>query len=430
MVTENVQSLPYHLAVAFEAFRERDYRLFWTTQFISNIGSWMQGIAQGWLVYKMTDSPFLLGFVGFANSIPQFFLMLPGGVVADRLDRKRVVSATQWVQTLAALWLAIAIYLHRITVWQIIAAAVVTGIAMSFSGPAYQAMVVDLLEDRGKLPNAIAMNSLQFNLSRAIGPLIAGITLSLYGTFWCFFFNAISFLPLIWALSVIRDRQLRHPTSEAAMVSHIVEAFRYVSRDRLVTLLLLIVAAASLFGYPYLSLMPMIARSLFKNDAQGLGLLMGGIGAGALTGSLILSVRMPPQRRMTQVTLVTLATFGLGLASIAFLRQRAPVFAALVLCGASMVICVALCNTSIQQRIPDALRGRVLSMYTFAFSGFLPFGNLFGGILAEHRGLQPTMLMLGGGLLVTAAVATPLALREQRRAGVSPAAGARLARPR
>jgi MFS family permease len=356
----------------------------------------------------MTDSPFLLGFVGFANSIPQFFLMLPGGVVADRLDRKRVVSASQWVQTLAALWLAIAIYVHRITVWQIIAAAVVTGIAMSFSGPAYQAMVVDLLEDRRKLPNAIAMNSLQFNLSRAIGPLIAGVTLSLYGTFWCFFFNAISFLPLIWALSVIRDRQLRHPTSEAAMVSHIVEAFRYVSRDRLVTLLLLIVAAASLFGYPYLSLMPMIARSLFKNDAQGLGLLMGGIGAGALTGSLILSVRMPPQRRMTQLTLLTLATFGLGLASIGFLRQRAPVFAALVLCGASMVICVALCNTSIQQRIPDALRGRVLSMYTFAFSGFLPFGNLFGGILAEHRGLQPTMLFLGGGLLVTAAVAAVL----------------------
>ena len=400
--------------MAFEAFRERDYRLFWTTQFISNIGSWMQGIAQGWLVYRMTDSPFLLGFVGFANSIPQFFLMLPGGVVADRLDRKRVVSASQWVQTLAALWLAIEIYIHRITVWQIIAAAVLTGIAMSFSGPAYQAMVVDLLEDRKKLPNAIAMNSLQFNLSRVIGPLIAGVTLTLYGTFWCFFFNAISFLPLIWALSVIRDRQLRHPTSEAAMVSHIIEAFRYVSRDRLVTLLLLIVAAASLFGYPYLSLMPMIARSLFKNDAQGLGLLMGGIGAGALTGSLILSVRMPPQRRMTQLTLITLTTFGLGLASVGILRQKAWVFSALVICGASMVICIALCNTSIQQRIPDALRGRVLSMYTFAFSGFLPFGNLFGGILAEHRGLQPTMLMLGGGLLVTAAVTTPLALNRER----------------
>jgi MFS family permease len=391
--------------MAFEAFRERDYRLFWTTQFVSNIGSWMQGIAQGWLIYRLTDSPFLLGFVGFANSIPQFFLMLPGGVVADRFDRRRVVSASQWVQTLAALFLATMIYLHRLTVWQIIAAAIVTGIAMSFSGPAYQAMVVDLLDDRSRLSNAIAMNSLQFNLSRAIGPLIAGVALSLYGPFWCFFFNGLSFLPLIWALGAIRARQLRHPTSEAAMLSHIAEAFRYVARDRLVMLLLLIVAAASLFGYPYLSLMPMIARALFRNDAAGLGLLMGGIGAGALAGSLLLSVRTPAQRHMTTIILITLATFGIGLAGIGFTRQQAPVFALLVLAGASMVVCVALCNTSIQQRIPDALRGRVLSMYTFAFSGFLPFGNLFGGILAEHRGFQPTMAMLGGGLILTAIAA-------------------------
>ena len=389
--------------MAFEAFRERDYRLFWTTQFVSNIGSWMQAIAQGWLVYRITDSPFLLGFVGFANSIPQFFLMLPGGVVADRFDRRRVVSASQWVQTVAALFLAVSIFTHRIAVWQIIAAAIVTGIAMSFSGPAYQAMVVDLLDDRSRLSNAIAMNSLQFNLSRAIGPLIAGIALSLYGPFWCFFFNAISFLPLIWALGVISGRQKRH-VSEAAMLSHIAEAFRYVRRDRLVLLLLTIVAAASLFGYPYLSLMPMIARTLFVNDAKGLGLLMGGIGAGALTGSLVLSVRMPTQRRMTPVILVTLATFGIGLAGIAFTRRQASVFTLLMICGASMVVCVALCNTAIQQRIPDALRGRVLSMYTFAFSGFLPFGNLFGGILAEHRGLQPTMAVLGAGLIVTAVV--------------------------
>jgi len=396
--------------MAFEAFRERDYRLFWTTQFISNIGSWMQAIARGWLVYRLTDSPFLLGFVGFANSIPQFFLMLPGGVVADRLDRKRVVSASQWVQAATALWLAIQIYRHRITVWEIIVASIVTGIAMSFSGPAYQAMVVDLLDDRSKLPNAIAMNSLQFNFSRVLGPLLAGLTLSLYGAFWCFLSDALSFLPLIWALGVIRDRQIRHPGSEAAMVSHIAEAFRYVSRDRVITLLLVIVAASSLFGYPYLSLMPMIARALFKNDAQGLGLLMGGVGAGALAGSLTLSVRMPQQKHMTRIILITLATFGMGLASIAFFRAQGPVFAALVVCGASMVVSVALCNTSIQQRIPDVLRGRVLSMYTFAFSGFLPFGNLFGGILAEHRGLPPTMLMLGGGLIVTAVIAWSLVL--------------------
>ena len=394
--------------MAFEAFRERDYRLFWTTQFISNIGSWMQGIARGWLVYHLTDSPFLLGFVGFASSIPQFFLMLPGGVVADRLDRRRVVSASQWVQSGVALFLAVMIYLHRITVWQIIAASIVTGIAMSFSGPAYQAMVVDLLDDRAKLSNAIAMNSLQFNLSRVVGPLLAGVALSLYGPHWCFFLDAISFLPLIWVLRIIKPRQLRHPGSEAAMLSHIHEAFKYVVRDRVVLLLLIIVASASLFGYPYLSLLPMVARALFVNDAKGLGLLMGGIGAGALTGSLVLSVRTPKASHMMRVILITLSTFGIGLAGMAFTKQQAPIFALLVLAGASMVICVALCNTSIQERIPDALRGRVLSMYTFAFSGFLPFGNLFGGLLAEHRGFQPTMAMLGGGLILTAAIAALL----------------------
>jgi MFS family permease len=293
---------------------------------------------------------------------------------------------------------------HRIAVWQIIAAAIITGIAMSFSGPAYQAMVVDLLDDRSRLSNAIAMNSLQFNLSRVIGPLIAGVALSLYGPFWCFFVNAISFLPLIWALGAIKPRQQRQP-SEAAMLSHIAEAFRYVRRDRVVMLLLAIVAAASLFGYPYLSLMPMIARALFRNDASGLGMLMGGVGAGALAGSLVLSVRTPKPGHVTTVILITLATFGIGLAGIGFTRQQASVFALLVLCGASMVVCIALCNTSIQQRIPDALRGRVLSMYTFAFSGFLPFGNLFGGILAERRGFQPTMAVLGGGLIVTAVIA-------------------------
>jgi len=401
--------------VAFEAFRERDYRLFWTTQFLSNIGSWMQAIARGWLIYRLTDSPFLLGFVGFSGSIPQFFLMLPGGVVADKFDRKRVVVASQWVQALAAFWLAAEIYFHRITVWQIIIASLMTGIAMSFSGPAYQAMVVDLLDDRSKLPNAIAMNSLQFNFSRVLGPLLAGVTLSLYGPFWCFVCDGLSFFPLIWALGVVRDRQIRHPGSPAAMLSHIAEAFRHVSRDRLIVLLLAIVAAASLFGYPYLSLMPMIARELFAhNDAKGLGLLMGGVGAGALAGSLTLSVRMPLPRNMTRMILLTLTTFALALGGVGLTRRAAAVFTLFVICGASMVVCIALCNTSIQQRIPDALRGRVLSMYTFAFSGFLPFGNLFGGILAEHRGFQATMIMLGGGLLATALVTAPLARRNEK----------------
>ena len=397
--------------MAFEAFAERDYRRFWTSQFLSNVGSWMQAIAEGWLVYRLTDSPFLLGFVGFANSLPMFFLMLPGGVVADRLSRRRVVIASQCVQALASLFLAISIRTHQISVWQIIAAALATGVAMSFSSPAWQAMVVDILEDRSRLSNAVAMNSLQFQLSRAIGPLIAGLALSAYGPFWCFFLNSMSFLPLIWVLNVIQDRQ-RVNASDGPMLSRLMEGFRYVLEQKVVLLLLAIVAAAGLFGYPFMTIMPMLARNLYQaDDRRGLGFLMGAVGAGAGAGALLISIRTPPRKWMTRAIIAALTTFGGGLVAVGLFRAPHVVMAFLVVCGASMVLSLALSNTSIQQRIPDAMRGRVLSMYTFAFNGFLPFGNLIAGTLAEHRGLSAAMFTLGGGVLLSALIAAAVAFR-------------------
>ena len=386
----------------FEAFAELDYRRFWIAQFISNLGSWMQVVAQGWLVYRLTDSPFLLGFVGFANSIPTLFLMLPGGVVADHFDRRRVVSLSQWAQALSALFLAVAIKTNQITVWQIIAATFAVGVAISFSAPAWQAMVVDLLDDRERLPNAIAMNSMQFNLSRALGPLIAGVTLAAWGSFWCFFFNAISFLPLIFILGRIKKRQ-QPLAATGAILTRLADGLRYVRTQRVVMLLLGVVAAASLFGYAYVALMPMVARALFgHDDAHGLAVLMGGMGAGALTGSLALAFRMPPPAAILRAILAGIALLGIGLCAAGFVRAEAVVVAILFLCGAAGVYSVALCNTSIQQRIPDAMRGRVLSMYTFAFFAFVPFGNLIGGILAERWGYGITFAALGGALLLSA----------------------------
>jgi MFS family permease len=382
----------------FEAFRESDYRRFWTTQFISNIGSWMQAVAQGWLVYRLTDSPFLLGFVGFANSAPAVVLMLPGGVIADQLDRKRVVALSQIAQALCALFLAVSIRMNQITVWQIIGAAVVTGIAQSFSAPAFQAMIVDLLDDRSRLSNAIAMNSLQFNSSRAIGPLLAGATLSAWGGFWCFFLNGLSFLPLTWVLMRTRNRQQRLG-SGGAMFARLAEGIRFVRSERIVFLLLCIVAAASLFGYPFMNLMPVIARQLFTDDAAGLGYLMAATGAGALLAALALSVRTPPQRHAMTLIVTSMIVFGVALAAVAAFRSALMVMVLLFLSGVAMVVSMALCNTTIQERIPDVLRGRVLSMYTFAFFALIPFGNLAAGLLAENRGIAPALLMLGGGLL-------------------------------
>jgi MFS family permease len=395
----------------FEAFKERDYRNFWLTQFISNIGSWMQAVAQGWLVYRLTESPFLLGFVGFANSIPTFFLMLPGGVIADRFDRRRVVSASQWAQALCALFLALSIRTHQISVWQIIAAAIVTGVAMSFSAPAWQAMVIDLLDDRSRLANAVAMNSLQFNLSRVIGPLVAALTLSAWGSFWCFLFNALSFLPLIFILGRVTARQKRHDDATTRMLTRIADGFRYVRGDRVIVLMLAVVGAATMLGYPYTTLMPMAARLLYgHDDARGLGILMGAIGAGALIGSLSIALRMPP-RKLPSI-LANLALFGAALCGLALTQNRIAVLALLAVAGGSVVVCVALCNTAIQQRVPDAMRGRVLSMYTFAFFGFLPFGNLLAGSIAEHRGLPLTMLAMGTATMLCAVAGFALRLRE------------------
>jgi MFS family permease len=385
----------------FEAFAERDYRRFWLTQFISNLGSWMQVVAQGWVVYRLTDSAFLLGFVGFANSIPTLFLMLPGGVVADHFDRRRVVGLSQWVQALSALFLAVAIRTNQISVWQIIAATFAVGVAISFSAPAWQAMVVDLLDDRERLPNAIAMNSLQFNLSRAAGPLLAGVTLAAWGSFWCFFFNALSFLPLIFVLGKLEQRQ-QPLAATGAILTRLADGLRYVRTQRVVLLLLVVVAAASLFGYAYVALMPMVARSLFgHDDAHGLAVLMGGMGAGALTGSLVLAFRMPPPKAILRSILAGVTLLGVGLCAVGWVRAEPVIVAILFLCGAAGVYSVALCNTSIQQRIPDAMRGRVLSMYTFAFFAFVPFGNLIGGILAERWGYATAFTAFGGALLLS-----------------------------
>jgi len=383
----------------FEAFRERDYRAFWLTQFVSNIGSWMQTVAQGWLVYKLTDSEFLLGFVGFAGSAPAIFLMLPGGVLADQLERKRVVALSQWAQAGCALWLAIAIRLNHITVWQIVAAALVVGIAQSFSAPAWQAMVVDLLDDRERLPNAIAMNSLQFNLSRAIGPALAGIALSVWGSFWCFFLNAISFLPLIFVLGRLTRRQVISEDGAGAILTRLAEGLRYVRRDRVVLTLLAVVASASLFGYPYVQLMPVLARHLFADDRTGNAWLIGAIGAGAFAGALVLGMSTP-KRRIGTIS-GALLLFGVTLTAIAFVKDPWIVAGMLAICGLANVVGIALCNTTIQQRIPDAMRGRVLSMYTFAFFAFVPFGNLLAGLVAEQRGLATTLVVLGAGVFAT-----------------------------
>jgi MFS family permease len=398
----------------FEAFAERDYRRFWTAQFVSNIGTWMQTVAQGYLVYQLSDSAFLLGFVGFANAIPSLFLMLYGGVLADRFDRRKIVNISQAVQALSALGIALAIFTKQIEVWHIVTASVVSGIAISFSAPAWQAMVLDLLDDRSRLSNAVAMNSLQFQLSRAIGPLLAGATLSAFGSFWCFFFNALSFVPLIFVLGRIRKRQ-QHHDEQAPVLDHLTAGFQYVRGDKMILVALGVAGAASIFGFPYLNLMPIVARRLFPADeARGLGYLMGSVGVGAMLAALSLSIRTPPRKTMLPTIVVTLGLFGTALTCAGLVPWPSVEMVLLLLCGVSMVSCLALCNTSIQQRVPDHMRGRVLSMYTFSFYALYPFGSLASGAMAERRGIRLTLAALGI-LLIVSAVLAGTAIRRRKK---------------
>lgn len=386
----------------FSALAEKDYRRFWIAQFISNIGTWMQTVAQGWLVLRLTDSPFMLGFVGFANSIPVIFLMLPAGVIADQIDRRLLLRGAQAVQALCALLLAISIFAGRIHVWQIAVVAVVLGAAIAVSSPTYQALVLDLLSDRARLANAIAMNSLQFNLARVIGPLVAGIVLTYAGTFYCFLFNAASFLPLLFLLGRLPNRQKVMRQHELTILGPLLQGFRFVARDAAVWALLMVVAALSLFGYPYVTQMPLLARVLFGQGASGLALLMGILGVGALSGSLVLVFRRPQFHKPSKIIVGALTVFGAALITVAVTKSLAVVMVGLYAAGLSMVTCLASVNMHLQHVIPDELRGRIMSMYTFAFYGFIPFGNLFSGIVAERWGVRTTFLTQGTALVVSA----------------------------
>lgn len=392
----------------FAALAERDYRRFWIAQFVSNIGGWMQTVAQGWLVLKLTDSPFLLGLVGFANSIPILLLMLPGGVIADHVDRRQLLRIMQTTQSAIALLLAASIYFDTVTVGQVIAAAALNGVAIAFSSPTFQALVLDLLGDRSKLANAIAMNSLQFNLSRVSGPLLAGLLLTYAGAFACFLANAFSFLPIIFTLGFIGKSPIAARES-VKIGKRLIEGVSFAWHSRAIRWLLFIVAAASFFGFPYITLMPVLASVSFGRSPAGLAILMASLGAGALIGSFFLAFWSGRQQRRTLI-LSSLALFGVALIAAGRLRDPLALGAALVLAGFTMVTCVASVNTQLQSLIPDVLRARVLSIYTLSFFGVVPFGNLLSGFVTEQRGIETSFLLMGVGLVASALIAwRPLA---------------------
>lgn len=383
----------------FRALSHRNYRRFWVGAFLSNVGTWMQAVAQGWLVLQLTDSALWLGLDAFMATVPGFFLTLAGGVFADLVDRRRLLLYSQVIAGVAAFGLAILVATHLVTVWMILGFSFVTGCCMALAGPSYQAMTFDLV-GREDLANAVALNSSQFQLSRVIGPVFAGFGFKLFGLAGCFFANGVSFVAVVIALNMVhfdnsKQNLAAHSVKDRrALWRDLIAGFRYVRNRPRVSSLLSISAVTSLFGAPYLTLVPIFARDIFKLGETGLAMMMGIAGAGAFSAALLLAYLGDFQRKGWSVLGGAFA-FGVCLICFALSTNIKVSLIFLYGVGFSIVTSVAVANTLLQKLVTDQMRGRVMSMFILSFIGTMPIGNLVAGVVS-HRFGAPVALAAGG----------------------------------
>jgi MFS family permease len=382
----------------FRALSYRNYRLFFTGQIISLVGTWMQSVAQAWLVYRLTGSSLLLGVVGFASQIPVFLLSPVGGVVADRFRRHPIVITTQSSAMVLAGILAGITLLGHIRVWQIIVLAVLLGVVNAFDVPARQAFVVEMVAPVD-LINAIALNSSMVNGARILGPAIAGVLVAAIGEGWCFFANAISYIAVIVCLFSMVLAPSERLRKAASGLESIKEGFEFVWSTGPIRALLLLLGLVSLTGMPYTVLMPIFAGTVLHHGAQGLGWLMGASGIGALAGTLTLAARKGIRGLGRWVAYAAIG-FGGSMIVFSFSRSFLLSVALLVPVGFSMMLEMASSNTLIQTMVPDLLRGRVMSFYSMMLMGMSPFGALIAGAVANRIGAPLTVTIGGAACLV------------------------------
>ena len=397
----------------FRALSHRNYRLFWTGAFLSNVGTWMQAVAQGWLVLELTDSPFWLGLDAFMATAPGFVLTLIGGVFADRIDRRRLLLYTQVVAGLAALALAALVATSVVNRWMVLGFSFVTGCCMSLASPSYLALTYDLV-GREDLANAIALNSTQFQLSRVVGPALAGVAFRIFGLAGCFFANGLSFIAVVAALWMVRmepgSSALDLSGKQRAIWRDLVEGLSYVRNRPRVSSLLLLSAVNSLFGAPYFSLVPIYARDIFRLGETGLALLQGTAGAGAFLAALLVAY-LGDFRRKGWFVLGGAILFGICIMGFAVSSRLSLSLLFLFGLGFAIVCSIAITNTLLQTLVTDQMRGRVMSMFLLSFMGTMPIGNILAGTASNHFGPQHTLAF--GGLVVTL-VATSVLIFNRR----------------
>jgi MFS family permease len=370
--------------------------LYFIGQGISLIGTWMQHIALSWLVYRLTDSVFLLGVIGFTSNIPTFILAPFTGVLTDRHNKLKIMTLAQVFFMLQALIMTLLVLLNVIEVWHIIALSVVFGIISAFDAPARQSLVIDLIDNPVNLGNAIALNSALFNGARLVGPAIAGITIAAVGEGFSFLLNTLSFVAVIGALLMVKLPSKPARESGSHFKKSFAEGFHYTFRTVPLRTLILILAVMSLFGFPFIVLLPAYAKELLHGGSDTLGFLMSGLGAGALTGSIIMAARKTVMG-LGKVITVHVIIMGIAVVLASYSATLGFSLFFLYFGGLSMILSLAAINTMIQIIADEDKRGRVMSFYAMALMGTLPIGNLLAGSMASGIGIRNTMLI--GGLV-------------------------------
>ena len=389
-------------AIITRALYSRNFRLFFGGQSVSLIGTWITRVATSWLVYRLTGSVLLLGVVGFCGQIPTLLLAPIAGALVDRWDRHRILVVTQVLSMLQSLALAVLVFSGAITVGYILALQLLQGVINAFDTPARQAFVVQMVEDRADLPNAIALNSSMVNASRIIGPSLGGIVIAAVGEGWCFLADAVSYLAVIASLLAMRVSPRPAHARDTRLLDEMRVGFEYVTSFQPVRSALLLLSLVSIMGMPYTVLMPVISTNVLHGGPHTLGFLMTASGVGALFGALYLASRRSVLGLGRAMVLST-AVFGAAL--VAFSLSRTLWLALLVLpfVGAGMMITMAATNTIIQTVVSEELRGRVMAFYTMAFLGTAPIGSLLAGVAAERVGPAAT-IRLGGAACIAAAI--------------------------
>jgi MFS family permease len=381
----------------FKAFRYRDFRLMWFGACTSSIGTWMQIVAQSWLVYRLSHSAFLLALDQFLGGIPIFLFSLIGGVVADRVERRKILLVSQYLQMFTAGLLTILVTTGVVHVWHILCLSFVSGLAQAFGGPAYQALIPTLV-DKEDMPNAIALNSIQFNVAVMVGPALGGLTLGRLGEKWCFGLNAISFLAPIISLSMIRTRFFPVKTVQS-MFASLKQGIQFARQQNSMEALIVLAFFMTSLSVTLRTYLPVFVKDIFHRGPETYGNLLALMGLGSIFGSLTIA-SAGNMKKKGRVALAALACLGAGMSGFALSRSLPLSYAILVVVGASMMAVFATVNSLVQMITTNEMRGRVMSVYNFAFRGGMPMGNLLSGWLVPIF-TAPLVLCVNGLLLLT-----------------------------